>query len=186
MELNLQPRAQACFVTGCPFADGDRVASFLVRGVDGVIARLDVLAAQSADFAPPGFVICRWVQIFKPATKEENAGRLLKLTAENLFLALADPATELAPENTRLVQFLALLLERKKILRSKGAAAGGERQIFEHVRAKQIYEVPSGELTPEFFAAIQEQLGALFGGPALNTQPSTSNTQRPTLDNGEP
>ncbi|MGA3008159.1 MAG: hypothetical protein ABSE59_09740 [Opitutaceae bacterium] len=165
MELILQPRAQACQVSGQPFADGDRVASFLVRGADGAVARCDVLAAQAAEFSPSGFVVCRWVQVFKPMAKGEDSGRQLKLTAENLFLTLADPATELAPENTRLVQFLALLLERKRILRPKGRTADGERQRFEHARTKQLYEVPAGELTPEFFAAIQEQLGTLVGVP---------------------
>ncbi len=174
MELNLQPRSQSCLVSGRPFADGDRVASFLLRGVDGVIARCDVLAEHADGFAPPGFVICRWVQIFKQASREENTGRLLKLTAENLFLTLADPATELAPENTRLVQFLALLLERKKLLRPRGRTADGERQVYEHLRTKQLYDVPAGELTPEFFAAIQEQLGALVGLTASNGQPPTA------------
>jgi hypothetical protein len=182
MELNLQPRAQACLVSGRPFAEGDRVASFLVRGVDGAVARCDVLAAQAAEFAPPGFVVCRWVQIFKLPTREENTGRLLKLTAENLFLTLADPATEVAPENTRLVQFLALLLERKKLLRPRGRTADGERQIFEHLRTRQFYEVPAGELTPEFFAAIQEQLGALVGVSSSNAQHPTSNVQHPSPD----
>jgi hypothetical protein len=183
MELNLQPRAQACLVSGRPFADGDRVASFLLRELDGAITRCDVRAEHAAEFAPPGFVICRWVQIFKPASREENTGRQLKLTAENLFLTLADPATELAPENTRLVQFLALLLERKKLLRPRGRTADGERQVFEHLRTKQFYEVPAGELTPEFFAAIQEQLGALVGLTAsANIQHSTSNVQPPSPD----
>jgi len=72
MELNLQPRAQACLVTGRPFVDGDRVASFLMRGVDGAISRCDVLEEHAARFAPPGFVICRWVQIFKHASREET------------------------------------------------------------------------------------------------------------------
>jgi hypothetical protein len=176
MELILQPRAQACLVSGRQFADGDRVASFLVRGVEGAIARCDVRAEHAAGFAPPGFVICRWVQIFKSPSREENTGRRLKLTAETLFLTLADPATELAPENMRLAQFLALLLERKKLLRPRGRTADGERQVFEHLRTKQFYEVPAGELTPEFFAAIQEQLGALVGVPSSNAEHPTSNS----------
>ena len=180
MEINLQPRAQSCQVSGQPFADGDRVASFLVRNIDNTIVRYDVLAAQASGFAPAGFVVCRWMQIYKPQAGQENAGRLLKLTAENLFLTLADPAVELAPENVRLVQFLALMLERKKLLRPRGRTAGGERQILEHMRTKQTYEIPAGELTPEFFVAIQEQLSALFGGAASNVQPPTSNAQHPS------
>ena len=179
MEMNLQPRAAACQVSGQPFADGDRVASFLVRTIEGPVVRYDVQVAQAAEFAPVGFVVCRWVQIFKPQSRQEDSGRLLKLTAENLFLTLADPATEVAPESLRLVQFLSLLLERKKLLRPKGRTGDGERQIFEHIRTKQLYEVPVGELTPEFFSAIQEQLGALVGTPSVNVQPPTSNIQRP-------
>jgi hypothetical protein len=177
MEMNLQPRARACQVSGQPFADGDRVASFLVRNVEGAMVRYDVHAAQAEGFAPAGFVVCRWMQIYKPQAEQENAGRLLKLTAENLFLTLADPATEPAPENLRLVQFLALLLERKKLLRPKGRTADGERQVFEHVRTKQLYEVPAGELTPEFFTAIQEQLGALVGAPKAKAEVATSEPQ---------
>lgn len=165
MELNLQPRAQACLVSGRPFAEGERVESFLVRGGDGAFVRCDVLAERAGEFTPSGFVVCRWTRIFKPEAKEENPERVLKFTAENLFLTLADPATEPSAENVRLVQFLALLLERKKLLRARGRSPDGEKNIFEHLRTKQLYEVPAGELTPEFFVAIQAQLGALVGGP---------------------
>lgn len=171
MELNLQPRAQACLVSGRPFAEGDRVASFLVRGGDGALSRCDVLAERAGEFVPSGFVVCRWARVFKPDAKEDNPERVLKFTAENLFLTLADPATEPSPENARLVQFLALLLERKKALRLRGRSADGERNLFEHLRTRQLYEVPAGELTPEFFAAIQAQLGALVGAPKAKPPP---------------
>lgn len=172
MELNLQPRAQACLVSGRPFAEGERVVSFLVRGADGALARCDVLAERAGEFNPPGFVVCRWTRVFKPAAKEENAERTLKFTAENLFLTLADPATEPSTENLRLIQFLALMLERKRLLRARGRSPDGARTIFEHLRTKQLYEVSAGDLTPEFFAAIQAQLGALVGAPKAQSPPS--------------
>ena len=93
--------------------------------------------------------------------KEENPERSLKLTAEGLFLTLADPATEPSLETTRLVQFLAILLERKKLIRPRGRSADGTKEIYEHGRTKQVYEVPVGEVTPEFFLAVQDQLGVL-------------------------
>jgi hypothetical protein len=174
MELNLQPRSQACLVSGRPFSDGDRVASLLVRTADGALARCDLLAECAAEFAPPGYVVCRWVQIFKFRAREENADRVLKLTAETLFLTLADPAAEPSSENARLVQFLALMLERKRLLRQRGRSADGERNVLEHVRTKQLYEVAAGGLTPEFFTAIQEQLGALVGAPKTPAAAATS------------
>ncbi len=162
--MQLQPLATTCFASGEPFAHGARVASYLVRtGASLEIVRYDVLEQHVAGFNPEGFLACKWVQVFKPRRAGENPDRALKLTAENLFVTLADPTTEPTPENTRLVQFLALLLERKKILRPRGRSADGQRLRYEHSRSKAIFEVPAGELTPEFFVAVQEQLSVLVG-----------------------
>ncbi len=165
MELNLQPRALTCCVSGQAFAEGDRVVSLLSRLDSGAVVRLDALEAHAASLSPGGFVACRWVQVYKPLQKQENLDRALKLTAENLFLTLADPSTEPSPETDRLVRFLALLLERKRILRPKGRNADGSKDLFEHARTKQLHEVPAIELTPEFFVAVREQLSVLVGVP---------------------
>jgi hypothetical protein len=168
MDLQLQPPATQCAVSGEPFAAGARVASHLVRvGAALEIVRYDVLEAHLEAFRPEGFVACRWVQPYKPRRSGENPDRALKLTAENLFVTLADPTTEPTPENTRLLQFLALMLERKKILRPRGASSDGLRQRYEHAKSKAMFEVPAGELTPEFFVAVQEQLSVLVGAPKV-------------------
>lgn len=169
--MHLQPLATACFVSGEPFVEGARVASFLVRNAGEEIVRYDVLEPHAANFAPEGYVACRWVHVFKPRRAGENPDRELKLTAENLFVALADPSTEPTPENTRLVQFLALMLERKKILKPKGKSSDGSRLIYEHAKTKQVFEVSAGELTAEFFVAVQEQLSVLVGSPKPKSEP---------------
>lgn len=166
MDLNLQPHAQTCFVTGQPFVEGERVLSHLVRNASGSeVMRYDVLEASAAEFAPAGFVACRWVHPFKPRKPGDTSERDLKLTAESLFMTLADPSTELNEESTRLVQFLALMLERKRLLRPKGRTADGAGNLYEHAGSKQMYEVPAGELSPEFFMAVQAQLSVLVGAP---------------------
>lgn len=175
MEMHLQPLATACAVSGEPFVEGSRVASFLVRTPKLDVVRSDLLESQLGHFVPEGLVACRWVHVFKPRKAGENADRELKLTAENLFVTLADPLTEPTPESTRLLQFLALMLERKKILRPKGRTADRERNVYEHAKTKQLFEVPVGELTPEFFVAVQEQLSVLVGTPkpkAAGTAPT--------------
>ena len=165
MEMHLQPLATVCAVSGEPFVEGARVASYLVRATTMEVVRYDVLESQMATFAPEGFVACRWVHGFKPRKAGENSERELKLTAENLFITLADPLTEPTPESTRLLQFLALMLERKRLLKPRGRTADGERNVYEHAKTKQLFEVPAGELTPEFFVAVQEQLSVLVGSP---------------------
>lgn len=158
----LQPLAAACVASSQPFAPGDRIVSFLVRAeATGEVARYDVLESRADGYLPEGAVACRWVQVHKPKAREDNPERALKLTAEGLFLTLADPSTEPTPDTTRLVQFLAILLERKKLIKPRGRSADGLREVYEHGRTKQVYEVPVGEVTPEFFLAVQDQLGAL-------------------------
>jgi len=164
MEMNLQPLAPVSRASSRPFADGDRIVSYLVRDAANALGRLDLHAEEDGTFRPEGAVLCRWVHVFKPKPKDENPERLLKLTAENLFLTLADPANEPSPVNTPLLQFLAVLLERKRRLRPRGQSADGERNLFEHAGTHQLYEIPAGDLSPEFFVKIREQLGVLVGG----------------------
>lgn len=179
MELSLKPLGATSRVSNRPFAEGDRVVSYLVRSPFNEIERHDVLAGEDVDYRPAGFVFCRWAQLFKPRKIEENPERALKLTAENLFLTLADPANVPDPANAPLLQFLALILERKRILRPRGATAGGDRDLFEHARTHQIYEIPAGKLTPEFFAKIQEQLGLLVGSIRKSPAGAPADTATP-------
>jgi len=171
--MHLQPLATACFVSGEAFVDGARVASYLVRSGPAMdIVRYDVLEGHTEGFNPEGILACKWVHPYKPRRAGENPDRALKLTAESLFVTLADPTTEPTPENTRLVQFLALMLERKRILKPRGPSADGARLRYEHAKSKAIFEVPAGELTPEFFVAVQEQLSVLVGAP--KTKPESA------------
>jgi hypothetical protein len=184
MEMHLQPLASACSVSGEPFVEGARVASYLVRsGAALEIVRYDVLENHVANFTPNGVVACKWVHAFKPRRAGENPDRALKLTAESLFVTLADPTTEPTPENTRLVQFLALMLERKRILKPKGRSADGARNRYEHAKSKAIFEVPAGELTPEFFVAVQEQLSVLVGAPKVKPDSVAAGENPPTTEN---
>lgn len=152
------------------------MASYLITLKTGEVIRHDLLEAETPKFTPDGLVVCRWVHVFKPKRLNENPDRALKLTAESLFVTLADPATESSPESTRLLQFLALMLERKRVLRPKGRTSDGARNVYEHAKTKLLYEVPVGELTPEFFVQVQAQLGLLVGEPkggaAANTPAS--------------
>lgn len=166
MDLNLQPLSQKCCITGSDFTDGARVASFLVQDPKSPeVLRFDMLESAIQQFTTPGPVICRWVHPYKARRAGENADKALKLTTENLFLTLADPTTEPSEENTRLLQFLALMLERKRILKPRGASVDGLRQRFEHARSKQMFEIPAAELDSDFFIRVQEQLSVLVGVP---------------------
>ncbi|MBX3735384.1 MAG: hypothetical protein KF715_01735 [Candidatus Didemnitutus sp.] len=165
MELNLHPLATKCYVSGREFAEGERVVCYLVREADGLTGRRDVLESEAANMQAPAEIFCRWVISYKPRKAGENADRNLKMTAENLFVTLADPTNPPDETNTPLLQFLALMLERKKILKPRGKTPEGARNIFEHARSHQMYEIPVGDLNAEFFVKIQGQLDVLVGAP---------------------
>lgn len=172
MELTLHPIATQCYVTGQNLADGDRVVCYLVREATGEVARRDLLASADANYQRPAFVYCRWVVGFKARRSDENPDRALKLTAENLFLTLADPDAEPSAANTPLLQFLALMLERKRILKPRGVSEGGARQIFEHMPSHQLYEIPAGILDERFFQEIQAHLDVLVGPTRKPREPA--------------
>lgn len=165
MELNLHPLATKCYVSGREFAEGERVVCHLVREADGLTGRRDVIESEVANMQAPAEIYCRWVISYKPRKGEENADRTLKMTAENLFVTLADPTNPADEANTPLLQFLALMLERKKILKPRGKTPDGARNVFEHARSHQMYEIPVGELNAEFFVQIQGKLDVLVGSP---------------------
>lgn len=178
MELNLHPIATKCFVSGRDFAEHDRVVSYLVREASGEVARRDLLEREDGKFMPPAFVYCRWVTADYKPRREDNSERNLKFTAENLFLTLATAAGTRSDDdlsegiNTPLVQFLALMLERKKLLKPRGLSEDRTQQIFEHMPSHQLYEVPVGDLNAEFFQKIQEHLGVLVGTPKPKAVPA--------------
>jgi hypothetical protein len=178
MDLHLPSIATQCFVSGNAFVEDERVVSRLIRQEeDGEVTRVDVqLEAEEQLELPTGRVACRWIQLFKPKVAEENPEKDLKLTAENLFLTLAAPDNELGEEDGRLVQFLALMLERKRLLKPRGRNEAGTKDIYIHRGSKGLYEVPVGELTPEFFIAVQDQLSVLVGVPEESAE-ATADTE---------
>lgn len=182
MDLHLPGMATACFVSGNPFVEDERVVSRLLRrDEDGEVVRIDVQAGAEENLElPAGRVACRWIQAFKPKVAEENPDKEMKLTAENLFLTLASPDNELSEEDARLVQFLALMLERKKLIRPHGRTEDDAKDVYLHRGTKTRCEVPVGELTPEFFMAVQDQLSVLVGVPETEEEDESQDKPEPS------
>jgi hypothetical protein len=152
-------------VSGQPFREGDRVASLLVPPDSGEVVRLRRPRGEAASLSPERIRRLPLGPGLQAAAEAGEPGQGPQADGGDLFLTLADPSTEPTPETDRLVRFLALLLERKRILRPKGRNADGSKDLFEHARTKQLHEVPAIELTPEFFVAVREQLSVLVGVP---------------------
>ena len=164
MDLQLKPQADACCVTGTVFQTGDRIVSFLVRAdATGEFVRYDCLAPQEAAAKFAGEVLCHWTRTYKPLPVGVNLDRALKLTADALLLSLTEDPGAAPEENGPLKQFLALMLERKRLIRARGRSSDGNRLLYEHGRTKRMIEVPAGEMDDAFFMQMRDKLGLLLG-----------------------
>lgn len=165
MEWHISPVARRSYLSNKEFEKDDRVVSTLVRTADGELLRIDALLPELRDVDLPGEPICRWTQIFKPKPDDgREEAEALKLTADNLFISLfeGENPEELSEENAELKHFLALMLERRRVLRVKSRGRGYVRYV--HRPSKREFMVPAVDLEPAFFLENQEKLAFIVDG----------------------
>ena len=85
-------------------------------------------------------------------------------TTEELFLSLFEESgAEGEEDRAVLKQLLALMLERKRVIKRVGPSTQGV-QRYRHPKQDREYDVPMDDLNPEKLVRIQEQLQLLVGG----------------------
>ena len=127
-----------------------------------MIERVDLHAGERGGIELPGPLLCQWQHVIQSKdTSEAEERRAALQSAEEVFLSLYDepegeggqPLVNAARD--RLKFFLALQLERKRILKPIG---GGR---YRHVPTKRELSVPSLEITPELISDFQQEIGML-------------------------
>jgi hypothetical protein len=152
--------ARMSYASGRPFAVGERVTCVIFRGPEG-LQRADLGEEEAAAWQAPGDVLGRWVRaVDDPEESLRLQRRQALASAEELFLALMQETGGAGPDKELLAQFLALMLERKRILRPVGPAQNG-RQRYAHSKLGQEFSVAQEELTAERVVALQGQLHLL-------------------------
>lgn len=168
MEWTVQPLALRCASSGHPLEVGDSIVSLIFTNERGEMMRADVLAAHASSFVPGGTVLGKWAREVRPRGEQEREARKQQTaTAEELFLSLFEETEEnIAEAHLRrreaLRQLLALLLERKRVLRSVGSVEGGF-QTYLHIRSKKTFTVSSEDFPMELMIGLQESLSQLVG-----------------------
>ncbi len=155
MDWAIKSLSRASFASGHVFTPGEKVNCVIFRGPDG-LQRADVTEIEGREWQPPGEVLGRWSR----KAEDESAAakrRGALASAEEVFLALIQEPGGAGLDKDLLLQLLALMIERKRILRPQGRPAGG-RQRYWHPRLRQEFSVPHQELTPERVATLREQL----------------------------
>lgn len=163
-EWNIQSRAHTCQGCGRDFTKGESVHTLLFDE-RGVYERVDVCEscwqtqhAQGSNHRR-GF-ISHWQSTWEPPPAAEP-DPIQKETAETLLRKLIERRD---PQHAGAVFILAVMLERKRILKAKAQAseAGQRILIYEHARTGDVFTVPDPNLQLAQLEAVQRDVAALL------------------------
>jgi len=172
-EWNIQARALHCAATGRAFAKGERIFSALYWR-EGQYQRVDLGAeawqARNENIEP----LSAWQTEFVPPPPPE-AEALKKDDAESLLRRLS---AENAPGTRNARYILALMLERKKVLRQI------ERQkqenlsvlVYEHIPSGEVWLIDDPGLKLGELTAVQDEVARLL---APVTEPPAAPAESP-------
>ena len=167
-EWPIQSRADRCQVSGEPFADGQPFFTLLYRDEkQDTLHRRDVsetawrsLQAGRAADAP----LCFWRSKFTPPPPPAPDA-LPKADAESLLRRFLN---ENQPTHRRAAYILALMLERKKILRPTDTrpdeTTGTKLLFYEHNKTGETFVVRDPGLRLDQIAEVQQEVAALLKG----------------------
>lgn len=156
-EWNIQSRSEACQVTGRPFAEKEEFYTLLFEnpGEDGYTRQdLSQEAWEQRDAAlqPLSF----WKSEFEPAP----AGPVDAVDKNDAESELRRLIEEKDPAQAKLCYLLALLLERKRILkaREKIATPQGRLIVYEHSATQESFMVPEVEFKLSELDALRAEV----------------------------
>ena len=158
-EWNIQARALQCAVTSRPFDKGERVYSALYWR-DGQYQRVDLCAdawkARNENIEP----LSAWQTEFVPPPPPEPEP-LKKDDAESLLRRLM---AENAPATRNARYILALMLERKKVLRQveRQRQEGGSALVYEHLPSGEVWLIEDPGLKLNELSAVQDEVAHLL------------------------
>lgn len=160
-EWSIQHRASHCAATGEPFQDGD-VFYTLLFIEKGEYRREDLSEAAYEARNPNLQPFSLWRGKFEvpPPAPPEPLG---KQTAEDLLRRYMDDPS---PDLTNARYILALMLERKKILKeveTKREEGGGLTRIYVLAKTGEVFVIPDPQLRLEQIADVQAQVAELLG-----------------------
>lgn len=164
MDWQIKTLSKKSTLSGERFQPGDRAVSLVyVDEGAGELGRADLHEQELADLELPGSVLGRWTWVMKdPAEGGPSAGETVA-SAEDFFFSLFENESNEERERTdALKHLLALMLERKRILRAVGPRQSSGMQTYRHTKTKQELNVPITEISRELMFKIEDTLGDII------------------------
>ncbi|MFP4157902.1 MAG: hypothetical protein ACLFU4_09825 [Opitutales bacterium] len=163
MEWQIKTISRKSSRSGEPFAPGDVAVSIIYLDAQEGVARADLHESELDEFELPGELLGRWRRVIKdPDEASVQAGETLA-SAEDFFFSLFENEMD-APTEERdmLKHLLALMLERKRVLRALGRRKGEASLTYLHVKSKTELTVPVRDMSRELMLKIEDTLGDLI------------------------
>ena len=155
--------AEVSAVSGASFKSGERIVSFLFRNEEGELMRADIREEEANTFQAPGLILGRWSQTLLDDQDSSASKHQALQSIEEWFLSLYElENVEEDKELPIIKQLLALILERKRILRPLSSIKNHRTRRYLHLKTRSEYEVPSLNLMTEPTLKIVERLNALL------------------------
>jgi hypothetical protein len=163
-EWNIQPRAHACEACAKPFADRQPYHTLLYDERQEHLRRMDVCDAcwqsQFSDGARErkGFV-SHWQGLFEVPPPVTEA--IQKDTAETILRKLVEQND---PQHAPAAYILAVMLERKRLLKVKEQLQRDGRRVFvyEHPKTGDIFTIADPDLHLNQLEAVQRDVAQLL------------------------
>jgi hypothetical protein len=172
-EWTIQSRNHQCGKTGHPFVEGEyfHTLLFLENGAYRREDLCDDAFKERGENEPEPFSAWRAKYIPPPAVAPEA---VTKQTAEDLLRHYMEEGAE---EHMNLRYILALMLERKRILKEIEVKRGGDgsiTRIYVHGKSGEVFIIPDPQLKLSQVAEVQMQVADLLGGsvPVKNMVPA--------------
>ena len=178
IEWHIQSRAHVCKITGRPFTHGEAYHTVLLDAKTG-FERLDLCADafknQSAEILARQGLVSHWRGIYEPPPAVAPDA-IQKEDAESLLRKLLEQPDERYAGATYI---LAVMLERKRILRVKAQSRESGRRVFvyEHPRSGDLFTIADPDLQLSQLEHVQRDVSQLleYGIPGVQPDPLTLN-----------
>ena len=163
-EWQIKPLAKKSAFSEREIKAGDTVVCAVFVNDIGELDRLDSHKDEFDDSRINGRLIGKWERVVgdNPEADERAARRMSLESSEDFFVSMFDENSAVDAEEADIVkQMLALLLERKRILKPVGRASGGV-QRYVQTSTKREFAVMQRTLDEGLIIKIQNQLGSII------------------------
>lgn len=158
MDWEIKARSETCSVTGRAFAEDEEFYTLLFERIEGYERQdlcVDAWQQRQSDDVPVSF----WKSVFKPAPPQE-AEAVSKDDAEAELRRLMENRQ---PGDTKLCYLLALMLERKRVLKARervSGADGSKLVIYEHALTQETLMIPEVDFKLSELDALRDELSS--------------------------